>query len=662
MFWDGSQWTDDRPVSSAPTPAGKKPRSRLSDWLATLPIIVLVPVLIVPLMAVGASSASLRVSGSPIAGAQLDVIGQNFSGRDWIQLSWDGSTAGMPTIRTSSQGEILATITVPARTSAGSHTLSALGQDGPGKGNKNALAARGQVLASVTVVVTNAASVTPNPRPQPTPTPAPTPTPQPTPTPTPTPAARPTPTPASTPTPGARPSPTPVPTPTPATSPTPTPVPTPSATPASTPRPTGDSTPPVITNVTATSITSIGTRISWSLNELATGRIDYGRTTAYGLSSLPENTFKFSSHVQDVTGLLPNTIYHYRVRSTDSAGNTAISADRTFTTRAISTPSPTPTPSATPAPTPSATLAPTPSATPASTPSGTRPSLTTGGTINATGFTYTGPITLSRPTTLIGATINAPAGQPGIIVTSDNVTIDRVTVIGTGGRVYHGSEAGITTRGASGMVQGLVIRNSHLSRLGYGGMWLQNVENALVEANTVEDVVYTGIMFLSANGGTIANNDVRRVGVYGASANSNNAYGIGISNQAPGDPISTDVMVRDNLVEDVPTWHAYDTHGGARISFVRNTARRSRHGIFITGGSGIGGNGRSVDVVTDGNLIYAPPGADQYAIVYVYSTGGTATRNQTFGWISGQWLLRTSGGDPTATAQQLHVASDNAWH
>ena len=41
-----------------------------------------------------------------------------------------------------------------------------------------------------------------------------------------------------------------------------------------------------------------------------------------------------TSHARTLTGLVPDTPYHYRVRSTDAASNPAVSGDFTFTTTA----------------------------------------------------------------------------------------------------------------------------------------------------------------------------------------------------------------------------------------------------------------------------------------------------------------------------------------
>ena len=67
-------------------------------------------------------------------------------------------------------------------------------------------------------------------------------------------------------------------------------------------------------------------------------------------------------------------------------------------------------------------------------------------------------------------------------------------------------------------------------------MWLRYVTDAVIENNNVHDAVYAGIMAISWTGGRISGNTVSRIGVYGAEANGNNAYGIAVTDQ--GDPRS----------------------------------------------------------------------------------------------------------------------------
>ena len=91
-----------------------------------------------------------------------------------------------------------------------------------------------------------------------------------------------------------------------------------------------DTTPPVISNIAAGNITSSNAVITWTTDELSNSVVEYGLTTAYG--STTSDATNVTSHSISLTGLSASTLYHYRVKSTDAAGNTTTSADNTFTT------------------------------------------------------------------------------------------------------------------------------------------------------------------------------------------------------------------------------------------------------------------------------------------------------------------------------------------
>jgi hypothetical protein len=94
-----------------------------------------------------------------------------------------------------------------------------------------------------------------------------------------------------------------------------------------------DTTPPTISSVLSSAVTTSGATISWTTNEASNTQVQYGTTTAYG-SSTTLNTTLVASHSQALSGLAAATVYHYRVRSSDAAGNVALSGDFTFTTAA----------------------------------------------------------------------------------------------------------------------------------------------------------------------------------------------------------------------------------------------------------------------------------------------------------------------------------------
>jgi phosphodiesterase/alkaline phosphatase D-like protein len=92
-----------------------------------------------------------------------------------------------------------------------------------------------------------------------------------------------------------------------------------------------DSVAPSISSVDASDITQTGASVSWSTNEPATSQVEYGVTAAYGSATSLDSTLK-SSHTVSLSGLSPDTTYHYRVISDDAPGNKATSVDYTFET------------------------------------------------------------------------------------------------------------------------------------------------------------------------------------------------------------------------------------------------------------------------------------------------------------------------------------------
>lgn len=100
-----------------------------------------------------------------------------------------------------------------------------------------------------------------------------------------------------------------------------------------------DTTKPNIAFPNEPAIGPTSTRIDWSTDEPASTQVEYGTTNAYGSlqPAEPDNNWVGESggivtHSVVLTGLTPNTTYHYRVKSMDQAGNLAVSEDKTFTT------------------------------------------------------------------------------------------------------------------------------------------------------------------------------------------------------------------------------------------------------------------------------------------------------------------------------------------
>jgi hypothetical protein len=85
-----------------------------------------------------------------------------------------------------------------------------------------------------------------------------------------------------------------------------------------------DSTPPVISGVSVSSITAYGATITWTTDEPATSQVSYG-PTAYGSTSPLDSTL-VTSHTVSVSGLAGTTrTTSWSVRTT--AGNPGLSSD-----------------------------------------------------------------------------------------------------------------------------------------------------------------------------------------------------------------------------------------------------------------------------------------------------------------------------------------------
>jgi len=94
---------------------------------------------------------------------------------------------------------------------------------------------------------------------------------------------------------------------------------------------TGDTTPPSISGVGASGLSTSGATINWTTNEASDSQVEYGTSPVYGSASALASSMT-TSHSVSISGLASGIVYHYRVRSRDPAGNLSASGDFTFTT------------------------------------------------------------------------------------------------------------------------------------------------------------------------------------------------------------------------------------------------------------------------------------------------------------------------------------------
>ncbi|MDD5687547.1 MAG: carbohydrate-binding protein [Elusimicrobia bacterium] len=95
---------------------------------------------------------------------------------------------------------------------------------------------------------------------------------------------------------------------------------------------TTDTTPPSVSVVTPTNVTGSGVVITWTTNEPANSKVEYGLTTGYGSATPVTDADGVYSHSVTLSGLTQNTLYHYRMVSVDMNGNPTTTGDYSFTT------------------------------------------------------------------------------------------------------------------------------------------------------------------------------------------------------------------------------------------------------------------------------------------------------------------------------------------
>ena len=91
-----------------------------------------------------------------------------------------------------------------------------------------------------------------------------------------------------------------------------------------------DATPPVISNEYVVPYETSAT-VSWETDELSTGLVEYGLTTAYELGSVASSTLE-SAHTVTLSGLTAGTLYYFRITAADAFDNSSSGADATFST------------------------------------------------------------------------------------------------------------------------------------------------------------------------------------------------------------------------------------------------------------------------------------------------------------------------------------------
>jgi hypothetical protein len=91
-----------------------------------------------------------------------------------------------------------------------------------------------------------------------------------------------------------------------------------------------DDVPPAIYNIAIAEYTGETAAITWETDKDTISQIEFGKTDAYGELTTATEYFT-TGHRIELTGLKPNTTYHFKIKSTDKSGNQSESEDQSFT-------------------------------------------------------------------------------------------------------------------------------------------------------------------------------------------------------------------------------------------------------------------------------------------------------------------------------------------
>lgn len=200
-------------------------------------------------------------------------------------------------------------------------------------------------------------------------------------------------------------------------------------------------------------------------------------------------------------------------------------------------------------------------------------------------YLLTGEVELTKPVTITGVSFTANAGGRSLIIASDDVVLDGITVTGPGASAGVVSEQFfVSSDGTSEQLRARSrIVNSRFIGCQESHLWLSWLTDFTIENNLITDGNYAGVMLLSPKGGIVRGNTIRGIWQGG---NLVNSYGIAITDiDNTLSARAENVLVEGNSVFDVPGWEGIDTHGGKNIRIIGNSIVGCPNPIAVTVGS-----------------------------------------------------------------------------
>ncbi|AXE40048.1 hypothetical protein JS278_02914 [Acidipropionibacterium virtanenii] len=195
------------------------------------------------------------------------------------------------------------------------------------------------------------------------------------------------------------------------------------------------------------------------------------------------------------------------------------------------------------------------------------------------------PLPITRPTILIGGDVVAPPGAPAFDIASSRVRIEGVRIRGSAvpGSTRDPGEQLIRAHGSSAApLRDVVIRGCSLSASRSDAVRLEWCRGASVLENSIDHVLYAGVMCLSCVDVLVAGNRIVDIPLTEGTVD---GYGIAFSD-ADNTEASRSRRCRAvrNVIELVDR-EGIDTHGGLGIRITDNTVRGCARGIAVVSGN-----------------------------------------------------------------------------
>ncbi len=282
-------------------------------------------------------------------------------------------------------------------------------------------------------------------------------------------------------------------------------------------------------------------------------------------------------------------------------------------------------------------------------------------------YKITSPIVVAKSLTLLGqqSTIcQAATSTAGIAITASNVKLNGLVLVGPGSASFASGSNAITASGtfnagvAPTYISDVEVTNVSIRDWNEVGILASYVRRFYAQGNTIKDVNYGGLITTSVSGCRIVGNTVDTVVGNGASPSL--AYGIALSRdtsdsgELTSQPRTSDCTVVGNVLKNVPTWEAIDTHGGERISVVGNVIYNAKNGISIGSANNSSGTPTyaPLDVTVTGNSMDSAvtDGSAGYGITFQ----GIAATQYATGSVSGN-VLKGYGDQSSAITGALQM-------